>query len=157
MMRRILCLLLAMSTLASQSLCWAHTHHGTESAEHGQHAAQPHLHIGDHNHDHDDHEHHSHTDRLIQTPRADSEQDLTDVVSSYGDHDADAVYFDQSVIGFRDSDSVNVLVPSHMHGAGLHLVIQDHRPPHAGTARGRPFSIAGIACPVFLRILTLRL
>lgn len=163
MIRRVLCFLLTISLLASQSLCWAHAHTQLESAP-DDHPARPHMHIGSHDHhphrhDHQAqhvHTHHSHTDMTASVLTYGPEQSHVESILPHRDHDCDAVYFG-TADGRRDCVSVTSAGLNHANEGGRACVSCGGTPPRPGVQRVGPPSVSGLACPLYLRKLSLRL
>lgn len=161
MFRRIVCLLLALLIVANQGLSLAHVHRGTDVDEPDDHAGHPHLHVGSHtqtgltrqsDHSHDDQGRHQHTEVDEKSAM------LVLAISPDGDHDSDAVYCGESASFVRDLDSTNAsvekdLVPSVM----ARVADQCDGSLCLGPLRGRSPSAYAAACPIYLRMLSLRI
>ena len=161
MIRRFLCLLLVPLMLVNQAMCFAHSHHGTDIAEPEGHASRPHFHFGDHGH-HDsnrDHKHHakqSHGEHFGHHPRSDEHDAAFPLeITSVSDHDANAVYFTETVTIARDGNSVVVLSSKYVTVAAILRVAE---PSDDWSLRlGQPASVFDTACPIYLRTLSLRI
>lgn len=164
MIHRFLCRLLVVVMLANQSLCFAHSHDGTDIAESESHASRSHFHLGGHDHhgstngrEHD--ESRSHDDHSNRDQRStDDEATITPMVSPIFDHDTDAVYCTESVAFARGRHSVVVSAKYVEVPAVLEVVHQnDDRLRRVGPLLGQPASVFDAACPIYLRTLSLRI
>ena len=160
MIRRFLCLLLVPLMLTSQGLCFAHSHH---AAEPEGHALRPHFHFGGHGHDessHDEstHDHDHHADHSGHNPRP-GEHDAVfpAVIAPIGDHDADAVYFGETVTFARKGNSVIVPLLSAKYITVATILRVADQSEGWLQRLGQPPSVFDAACPIYLRTLSLRI
>jgi len=164
MIRRFFCLLLVLLIVANPSFCLAHSHHGTDIADSQDHASRAHFHLGGHCHlgGHGHCENHSHRHDSDCDPEADNHNDGSEpLIGPMADHDADAVYVcsaeivttarggrivsNHSTICF--AARVNLQI-AHRNGNGLLRL---------GPLHGQPESVFETACPIYLRVLSLRI
>ncbi len=155
-MNRIVSSLLIPLMLVSQSFCAAHSHVGTSVVEPDGHSATLHFHwdITAHHDDHDDEGHEWH----LESEAVDSHDDcsLAIIEEHPVDHDSDAIYVSNSPL-FNDSTSAKVDVLKLSNGctfcdafvpeAGLDLRIEGGLPP----------PLRDLSCPLYLRILSIRI
>lgn len=156
MTRRVVSLLLVPLVLASQGLCLAHTHLGTQAPAASGHAARPHFHVhdsGDHHQHHAGHGHHH--------DGADDPEDELPVtsVAPIDDHDADAVYCPEAVV-LSTGRHAKANLAAKLFGAAP-VVWMDHTLVVA-TLRlahrwSQPPPFRDSHCPIYLRTLSLRL
>ncbi len=146
--------------LANQGLGLAHAHLGGSFAEPDGHGARPHFHIGNATHDaltHDaDHSHEEHTSHA----RGDDEHKaaLVRSVSPASEHDSNAVYCGESTpFALRIRPERNFVEKDVTSSAILHVVSHSDRLLDLGRRGSQPPSIVGLACPIYLRTLSLRI
>lgn len=163
MMRRILSLLLIPLLLVSQSVCFGHSHRGSDVTEPAGHAARPHFHVhGKHPHSHEKHHHHSHdgqrhthhTHRHADDAR---EAAVLPGIQPNDDHDEDAVYVSTSeMLGAGRSLSKQLSLKKWFNAP------QAWFETRAGGALNSPSVLwsqpppIDPACPLYLRTLSLR-
>ena len=161
MFRRILCFLLTMSLLASQSICWAHAHTHMDSARGGEHSTRPHLHVGGHDHHDQRHDEHAHRHRAGVDPLTSQQMHAAgrlhvDSLLPHRDHDSDAVYFGTptSLPGIATVTSLELDQASPCEQP--HVGYDDIRLRVSIARTATPFD-TGLTCPLYLRKLSLRL
>ena len=164
MIHRLLCLLLVSLMLANQGLCLAHSHHGTDVADPAGHASLPHFHVGDHDHhdstpSHDqqsDPSHDNPSDR--NRPSDEHNATLPTTRAPNGDHDADAVYYAETVIFARAGYSTSDFLAKNVALAAIfQMASQGNEALRVGPICGQLPSIFEAACPIYLRTLSLRI
>jgi len=155
MTRRFFCLLLVSLMLANQSLCVAHTHHGTGVAEPEGHASQSHFHfggLGQH--------------KLAQDQELHADHSCDDEghaalsnIAPISNHDIDAVYCGEAAAVARDGTSVIVLLAKYVAVVAIHCVTDHNNDSllRLSSLRGQSLSVFETACPIFLRTLSLRI
>lgn len=157
MTRRILNLLLAVSMLANQAICHAHTHKGMSLAEIAEHAQHPHFHL--HGHDHVHHKHTQHSPYPATTePTSDSaESELRHVtVVPTFDHEADAVYLPgPASLAFQRDSGGSEFSKAFIHAVLLLTAEEGYEQPRA--THPPPRAAFVWSCPIYLRILSLRI
>lgn len=164
-MRRFVSLLLVPLMLANPALCLAHTHPEAEAAAPKDHASRPHFHFGHHAHHdttyvHDHHADHSHARQLGPNHwSVDHDGSLPSALAPVGDHDADAVYCGEAVALAREGNQL--IVPS-AKDARVAAVLRvadrgDEELLRLGPSRGQPPSVFDTGCPLYLRVLSLRI
>jgi hypothetical protein len=163
MSRRFVCLLLVPLLLANQGLSLAHSHLGTEVATPEGHSSRPHIHFGGHDHHaaaHGD----DHVAGHLHKHSSDSEhrtnkhhEAVATAIETAGDHNADALYFAQTVTLARDCDASSILLAKH------NVVATTHQTADSGDwrLRLRPLRYSASEfdadCPIYLRTHSLRI
>ncbi|MFT7641334.1 MAG: hypothetical protein ACI9G1_003081 [Pirellulaceae bacterium] len=154
MIRRLVSILLVLVMLANQGLCMSHVHHGKDLADPEGHGALPHFHVGGHVH----HERidHSHSDN-----ESDSDEHKRSVSRSrfpLGEHDSDVVYCGGPAIISPTGNAANVILKKDDTGVAiLQVGIQTDGLRRLRPLRGQPPTADVATCPIYLRILSLRL
>lgn len=156
MTRRVVSLLLVPLVLASQGLCLAHTHLGTQVPAASGHAARPHFHVHDGVDHHQHHAGHGHNH-----DGADDREDELPVtaVAPIDDHDADAVYCPEAVTLSTGRHSKVELLAKLFGAAPVVLMGNTLVDANLCFAHqwSQPVTFRDSHCPIYLRTLSLRL
>ena len=154
-MRRVLSLLLIPLLLASQGLCFVHTHQGTHTGEPDGHSSRPHFHVhgvAEHHHHHADHSHrHDAGD--------DHEEPAVPAIEPVADHDADAVYCSETVVIGTGRQSRSELTLKQLIAASFWQspATLDIDPLNRGNLSVHPPPLCATRCPIYLRTLSIRI
>ena len=155
-MNRLVTSFLIPLVLVSQNFCTAHSHVGTSVFEPDGHSERPHIHWdnGTHYDDHYDEDHEWH----VGHKGIDSHDDCCSVIIEEhpADHDSGAFYVSDSPL-FNDSISAKVDALSLSYSCQLYdasITDVGLRPRIEG---GLPPPLRDLTCPLYLRILSIRL
>jgi hypothetical protein len=157
MTRRILTVLLAASMLANQAICHAHTHKGMSLAEFAEHAQHPHFHLHDHDHVHHEHTQHNHRPATSESTKDTAESELRHVtVVPTFDHEADAVYLPgPATLACQRISPGGEFSKAVIHAVLLLTAEEGHEQLRA--THPPPPAAFVWSCPIYLRILSLRI